>query len=299
MLEEKFENKDALTPAFGNASDLIDTEILRERLKSSHNNQVDQLAFARARLFDVLISDFDRHEGQWNWAEYAGNPDGRIYKPVPKDRDYAYYQYTDGLIPWLLTRRFLVGRIKSFIHNIPDVGGIIYKARELDKQFLNQVSAAEWDQAARELQTALNPAVIKQAIAEFPDSVYQLVGKKTEQKLNKRVEQLPRIAAEFYKILAENVTVMGSDKKEQFRVQPGADQTTLVEVFTWTENNQATPTRLYHRVFRYPETKKIILNGLGGNDEFKVDGQPKRGPKIIISGSSGEDKIVEGPGQRK
>jgi hypothetical protein len=86
LLEEKFEDKASLTPAFGNATDLLESDnLLRDRF-ASPNHRVDQLAFARARLLDLWIGDWDRHEGQWSWAAYPGPNERIIYRPVPRPR---------------------------------------------------------------------------------------------------------------------------------------------------------------------------------------------------------------------
>ncbi len=38
-----------------------------EQLRSDNDNRVKPDAFAKARLFDMIIGDWDRHEGQWRW----------------------------------------------------------------------------------------------------------------------------------------------------------------------------------------------------------------------------------------
>ncbi|MDB5260739.1 MAG: hypothetical protein JWQ14_20 [Adhaeribacter sp.] len=291
MLEEKYDNKRALTPAFGAATNVINTKELNNRIKNSAWHKVDQLAFARARLFDLLISDFDRHEGQWNWAEYLTKQGVAVYKPIPKDRDYAFYQYADGVIPWLLTRRILVGHIKPFIHNIPDVGGIIYKGRELDEQFLNELTAEEWNRLALSMQAELTPAVIGEAITRLPESLYHLTGAKIQAKLNKRVAQLPQLAAEYYQLLAREVKIEGSDNREKFLVQQHSNKITSVAVFTLPANSQEEPIRLYYREFIYPATKKITLKGSGGKDEFVVPKSTRKYTEIIIKAGNDKDLI--------
>jgi hypothetical protein len=47
---------------------------------------VDENEYIKARLFDMLIGDWDRHYDQWRWAEYKKKAIV-IYKPIPRDRD--------------------------------------------------------------------------------------------------------------------------------------------------------------------------------------------------------------------
>jgi hypothetical protein len=60
-----------------------------EKIHEDNDNKVDQAAFLRARLFDMIIGDWGRHEDQWRWAEMEkGNK--TVFEPIPRDRDQAY-----------------------------------------------------------------------------------------------------------------------------------------------------------------------------------------------------------------
>ena len=39
-------------------------------LEEDLDHRVDARGFLRARLMDVFLGDYDRHEGQWRWARY-------------------------------------------------------------------------------------------------------------------------------------------------------------------------------------------------------------------------------------
>ncbi|MDQ6813522.1 MAG: hypothetical protein M3040_07300 [Bacteroidota bacterium] len=43
------------------------TEKAQEELKNDNDNRVDQRLVLRARLLDILMGDWDRHEDQWLW----------------------------------------------------------------------------------------------------------------------------------------------------------------------------------------------------------------------------------------
>ena len=57
---------------------------------------MDARAFLNARLFDLVIGDWDRHRGQWRWARFGDQPVTR-WVPIPQDRDQAFIRY-DGLV---------------------------------------------------------------------------------------------------------------------------------------------------------------------------------------------------------
>jgi hypothetical protein len=118
LLEERPDEgyEDAIN--FGKAKKIIGSERLYEHLYEDNDYSVDQRAFAKARLFDIVIGDWSRHADQWRWAAFK---DGgkTIYKPIPRDRDQAYTRF-DGLYPALAT--ITVARhLESFDDKIDDV----------------------------------------------------------------------------------------------------------------------------------------------------------------------------------
>jgi len=291
MLEEKFTVKESLTVDFGKATDLVNTETFLQNRFSSPDYSLNQLAFAQARLFDVLILDWDRHDGQWNWAAMpAENTPGIIYEPVPKDRDQAFYRY-DGFIPWLTTRKILTQPFKILRHNRQDVAGLIYKARFLDERLLNEITKPEWLRIANSMQASLTDEVLMKAVAAFPEPVQKKAGASTLELLQKRRDKIPTLAAKMYALLARKVTIAGTDEKELFRVTR-SDEKTLVQVFSVSDNTLASQL-FYEREFSASETKEITLRGLGQDDEFIVEGQARKSPLLIIYGDKGQDKITD------
>ena len=292
MLEEKFTAKASLSAAFGKATDLVNTKTFLQNNFASSNHRPDQLAFARARLFDVLILDWDRHVGQWNWAVIpAENRQEFIYEPVPKDRDQAFYRY-DGFIPWLTTRKFLTKPFKILRHNRQDVAGLIYKACFLDERLLNEVTRTEWLDISQNMQVNLTSEVLRKSVAALPELVQKKVGENTFKLLQTRRDKLPALAEKFYKLLAKKVTIAGTDEKELFRVTRIGEKT-LVQVFTISDDQAEEPALYYKREFLAKETKEIILRGLGQDDEFLVTGQATSSPLLVIYGDKGNDKITD------
>jgi hypothetical protein len=99
------------------------------------------------------------------------------------------------------------------------------------------------------------------------------------------------MAMEFYKIIARQVTVFGSDEREKFVVEQRPDKTILVEVYTLPEDEKEVSRPYYHRLFTHAETKQIILRGLGNDDLFTITGNPVGGPDLIIYPGKGKDTI--------
>src|SRR5687768_6574947 len=71
---------------YGNS---IGTEKVLEHLQEDNDDRVQQQSLLKARLLDLFIMDFDRHEDQWRWGS-TDTGKGKVYFPIPRDRDQAF-----------------------------------------------------------------------------------------------------------------------------------------------------------------------------------------------------------------
>lgn len=188
---------------FGFAENLIGTRKLFEKLSADSNAHVDVRAYARARLFDMLIGDWDRHEGQWRWAKFE-TEHGTRFAPVPTDRDGAFAKF-DGLINRIgrLTSKKIFRRVTDFRADIPDIRGLNWQAFDLDRRLTADLTQADWLSIADSLTTALTDSVIEFAVRTWPAPVYDLIGPMTAHNLMSRRDHLPSIASRYYEMLAE------------------------------------------------------------------------------------------------
>ena len=115
---------------------------------------MDQDKVVRARLFDILLGDWDRHIGQWKWARFQ--PNGKtIWKPIPRDRDQAFVKFDDGVIPWVASRGFALRLLQSFNEEIDDLKGLNYQARFLDRRLTSELTEEDWVDIARDVKSRL------------------------------------------------------------------------------------------------------------------------------------------------
>ncbi|WP_246000377.1 hypothetical protein [Pontibacter diazotrophicus] len=285
MLEEKYNDKRALVGDLQEAYDIVGTKKMLKHRYGHNNYAIDQLAFAKARLLDLLIGDRDRHEGQWEWAVYEESGD-HVYRPIPKDRDNAFYLFGNGLFSWVVSRRWAFRKYHSFSGKYKDVKALMIKSEDLDARALPQVTAQQFDSLARDMQRSLTDEIIEQAVQRLPDAVYRLEGESLAGKIKSRRNNLDKAAREFYEVLAKEVLVIGTDESERFEVVRLNDEETEVTVRRKADGNLT-----YHRVFYRGETKEIELHGLGGSDEFDLQGQVRKGIKVIIVDEESEDNI--------
>jgi len=151
---------------FGNATNIIGTEEVLEKILSDHDNLVDQRAFVRARLFDMFIGDWGRFEGKWRWG-LVETENGNIYAPIPINRDQAYSKF-DGAFLKAAMKLAGINYIQNFSGNIKDIKRFNYLARNLDRKFAIELTQEEWINIAKDLQSKLTDEVIEASIRNLP-----------------------------------------------------------------------------------------------------------------------------------
>src|SRR5690606_10519210 len=97
LFEHETESKTNWT-SIENVSTIIETDDLQElKLERGDSLRIDEHALVRARLFDLIIGDWDRHAKQWGWV-IKNEQNGQIAIPLPADRDNAFFN-VGGIIP--------------------------------------------------------------------------------------------------------------------------------------------------------------------------------------------------------
>ncbi len=80
MIEQDADEDWSDYKGFGFTENAVSTESVLEDLLDNNENRVDEENLLRARLFDIWIGDWDRHEGQFRWAEFEDNQ-GKYFRP--------------------------------------------------------------------------------------------------------------------------------------------------------------------------------------------------------------------------
>ena len=291
MLEEKFKSIADTLSMFGDVGGFEDSDVALRNRYETNTHHFDQTEFARARLLDVLVGDWDRHKGQWDWAVYKEGSDVR-YKPIPKDRDQVFLKMDDGAIPFIATSKLMARKFNSFSPKIKDVKALMINASFIDERLLHELSRDEWVAIAEDFQRKLTDDVIEKAVKNLPPPIYTLKGMRIVQNLKNRRDQLSEVAEEMYELLAKQVTVAGTDQADIFRVRRVDDQRTEVTLVRPSQNG-IPEKRLYQRTFFRKETEKITLHGLIGDDTFVLEGGVAEGILVEVFGGLGEDRITD------
>jgi hypothetical protein len=292
MLEERPNDKIGQGKIFAGAKSIEKSFKLFGKLYKDHNNHIDKREFARARIFDLWIGDWSKHEDNWKWAGF-NDERGMIYRPVPRDRDHAFSRW-DGIIPWLADREWGVPNGESFNEKIHGLRSLMWQARHLDRFVGNELTREDWINAARQIQDSVQNADIESAVRKMPSEIYEKDGKQIERKLKVRLRDLQTYSEQHYQLLAKQVDVVGSNKKESFQIIRNPDASVQVTVAGINGDGKPDPGIVYYRRrFNFKETSEIRLYGLAGDDIFEVTGQAENSILIRIISGEGQDTILD------
>lgn len=265
------------------------TDKTQRKVEEDNDTRIDQQTVLRARLLDMLLGDWDRHEDQWRWQK-AKDTKKVVYTPVPRDRDQVYYN-TTGIFPWVISHQWLKSKFQGYHNHIRDINGFNFNARFFDRYFLNGLNEEDWRQQARFIQTTLTDSLIRSAVRLMPDTIFRLSGEKIISAFIARRNELEKEALKYYTFLSTYVDVAASDKHELFDIQrmPGG----RVSVSIFKKKKEGTVEDLiYKRVFDPRVTKEVRLYGLDGMDVFRVSGDASSPIRIRMIGGSGVDSFT-------
>ncbi|PHN95364.1 phosphoesterase [Maribacter sp. 6B07] len=292
MIEEHTGDGHGDLASFGYSNDLKSTDGMLEDLRDDEKYEVDKDLYLRARLFDMVLGDWDRHVDQWRWAEFKDDKkDKVVYRPVPRDRDQVYSKMGDGALMNIATRIIPGLRLmEGFNEEIRSVKGFNSSPMTyvLDLTLLGETEKSQWLAQAKYLQENLKESDIDEAFKAFPEEVRDETVNEIKQTLLARLSHIQETANEYYKILNKYAVVAGTDKDDWFEINRLNDKETEVKVF---RNIGDKKKRLfYYKIFSSDDTKELWVFGLDDDDIFEVKNPSNfTGVKVRIIGGHNND----------
>lgn len=183
--------------AYDNVIQIADTRVLQE-MKVIHKEHltIDEHALVRARLFDLIIGDWDRHAKQWGWViRQVGHQYRAI--PLPVDRDNAFFNL-GGVIPSIISNKNVNPDVRPFHKEIDYLPGLVM---DFDVYFLHDVPESVFVEEAEQLQRLLTDEAIEKALQSWPNAIYDLDGNEIAEKIKSRRNNLVGYAKEFKTVL--------------------------------------------------------------------------------------------------
>lgn len=298
MIEEHAGDGHGDLASFGYANELKSTDSMLEDLRDDEKYEVDTNAYIKARLFDMVIGDWDRHVDQWRWAEFK--EDGKtVYRPVPRDRDQAFSQMGDGIFMGLATRIVPALRLmEGFNEEIRNVKGFNSspKTYVLDLALLSESTVEDWIEQARFLKENIDARVIDDALTMFPKEVQDAGMPKIKRILLSRLGNIENTAKQYFKVLNKFATVVGTDKDDWFVITRLDDQRTQVKAYRIIDGEKKK--QFFDKVFYTSSTQEIWVYGLDDDDIFEVENPENHsGIKVRIIGGQNNDIYRIGNGR--
>ncbi|GAB4092073.1 hypothetical protein [Flaviaesturariibacter terrae] len=235
------------------------SEKVLERLVDKGTVRPDAPSILRARLLDLFIGDWDRHAGQWRWADRPGN----LVTALPRDRDQAFF-FSNGVLPRFFQATILKYLV-SYEGDISNWRGITFKSWPFDRYFLSDLDRQQWTGILESMQSALSDSVLEASVKALPPEIYARNGERLLAQLKGRRDDLRKHGLRYYRFLSGYVDIYGSDKDEEF-VVTGTGDTARVQVFALKDG--ARGRLLYDRQFVRSDTRLLRLWAFHGHDRF-------------------------------
>ncbi|MFH6934683.1 metallophosphoesterase [Flavobacterium sp. FlaQc-30] len=284
MVEERPADNHIDAKNFGNPTDIISTGDMMANLHKDEKYSVDEKEYIKARLFDMLIGDWDRHSDQWRWGEHKKN--GKIiYKPIPRDRDQAFVKY-DGTLLSLLMNIPALRHMRTFKSSIDNVKWLNREPYPLDLAFLKTAEEKNWIAQAKFIQENLSDSDIDNAFKSLPKEVQDETIDEIKQKLKSRKKELQKYAIRYSDVLSKTIMIAGTDKKDKFVLNHIAKNKIELQVIRMKKDGDELQ---YTKMISDAKTKNLWIYGLDDNDVFEVKGDHKSNVKIRLIGGQNND----------
>lgn len=285
MIEERPEKGHKDLPSFGTPDDIISTDDLFAKLRESKNHKLDEKNYVTARLFDMILGDWDRHVDQWRWAVFK---DGKkkTFRPIPRDRDQAFSNYDGALLTTLTTIVDPIKLMQTYKNDIRNLFKFNDEPYPIDLSLLQEQDYSLWNKQAFFIKNKLTDAIIDKAFNQLPKNVQNSKTEKIKSVLKYRRDHVEEIAKEYRQILEKFALVKGTDKDEWFDITAN-EKTTTIKVYNLKKGKKEN--LHFSKTFNNKKTKEIWVYGLDDDDEYHVENISKKSPKIRLIGGQNKD----------
>lgn len=296
MIEERPADRHRKLASFGFSNKIISTNDMLLKLRKNENHKVDEASYIRARLFDMLIGDWDRHEDQWRWAIFK-EEEKTIYRPIPRDRDQAFSIMADGALLSFATKVVPGLRLmQSYDKELKSTKWFNLEPYPLDVALINEADRSLWDNQVKHIVINLSNEIIDKAFTYFPDEVYDETIQDIKRKLIGRRANLQKISDEYYKQINKFAVIKGTDKDDWFDVERLPNGNTKVTGYRIKKEEKGP---IFHqRTYNRNETKEIWIYGLDDKDTFEIIGNGDKLIPVRLIGGQNNDTYNTKNGKR-
>ncbi|MBT0609164.1 BamA/TamA family outer membrane protein [Aequorivita echinoideorum] len=279
---------------FGNADDVESTDDLLAKLREDEKYRLDEKAYVRARIFDMLIGDWDRHNDQWRFAQHKNDDGSSTFIPIPRDRDQVFSNFDGGLLDVARTLFNTSRQFQVYGEELKHTKWFNSAGIKLDNALINNVTREEWIAEAQAIQNGVTDQIIEEAFDDLPKEAQDESASELKQKLKGRRDNIVKITEEYYEYFSKLQVLTGTDKDDYLEVTRLPEGKTNIKIYRLKDGEKAD--LLVDRTFDAKETKEIWLYGLDDDDVFDVKGDGNKPIFLRIIGGQNNDtyKISNG-----
>ncbi|RFZ91144.1 hypothetical protein D0C36_19575 [Mucilaginibacter conchicola] len=261
---------------------------MQSKVLADHDYRIDGQNFLKARMLDLLVGDWDRHEEQWRWV-LRNSGKTKTYTGIPRDRDQVLH-VQEGIGPSIASVSWINPLLDDFDGDIPRPKYSLAKTRFIQPYPDFQFSYQDWMQAARDFVSAENDTVLFNALKRLPPEIYRIRHAELYEKLKKRRDHIPGAMDSYFRFVNRVVDLRLSDKGERVAVTDAGDDKMRVRIEA--VNSRGIPTSvLLDMVYDPRITGEIRIYVEGGSD--RVDINVKRSPiRLKLIGRNGNKEYA-------
>jgi hypothetical protein len=256
---------------------------MEHELIKSYDNRYDAKEFLRARLLDLLVGDWDRHEDQWRWTP-GKDGKNRMYIAVPRDRDQVFH-VNQGVFPSLASLPWIDPVLGDFTSDIPRIRYSIYKTRFMKRFPDNQFSYEEWMQITNDFVKAETDDVLEAGLKRLPAESYKFRHNELLNILKKRRDNIPAAMSAYYYFINRIVDIQATDKGELVTVTDAPKGAMKVSIDKLDKHGEV-KSNFMTAIYQPNITKEIRMYLAGGDDHVVVD--TKSSIKLRFVDSTGQ-----------
>ncbi|MEP2970338.1 MAG: phosphoesterase, partial [Nonlabens ulvanivorans] len=260
LVERPEENhKDLLS--FGKPDDIESTADVFERLRRDEKYKIDEPHYIKARIFDMLIGDWDRHQDQWRWSEFELEDGTHLFRAIPRDRDQVYSNFDGALFATLRTMIGITNQFATYDEQLTDVKWFNTAANYLDRALAQNSDRFVWESQARYIQENLTDEQIENAFKNLPAEIYPHESTQViVENMKKRRDNLLETVNDYYDYLASLAIMTGTDKDDIIEINRIEDGKTEVTIYRNKDGEKADI--VAQRVFDSKDTNEIWIYAL-------------------------------------
>ena len=287
MIEERPEEAYTQERNFGYADDIESTHDIIAKIREDEKYKIDHNAYVRARLFDMLIGDWDRHQDQWRWAQFDQENGDKVFKPIPRDRDQVFSNFDGALLDAMRLIAGSANQLQVYDDELKDVEWMNAAGIKLDRVLVQDSDQSTWIKQAEYLQKNITDEVIEKAFANVPEAVQDSTLLEIKGHLKGRRGHLVDIAKRYYKHLNELVILTGTDKDDYIEIVRSGDKETTVKMYRIIDGKKGE--LFIEKTFNRDTVKEMWIYGLDDDDVFDVSGKANNPIFIRLIGGQNND----------